>query len=422
MCNTCWQSLCCCKTAPTKLCWANYIQWENITLTSAPSVWGCQSFTISAKWYIVRSPNNTITVVPKTEWNNTVFEIEKACCPDVLVALKPWCTWWYLDSVLKWCSSNINDGLITREDKTSDWICYREYCINLPQNKQCDQVLTDITLPNIFLKQPFVPSNGTSWCWTLTYILNDKCLLHEDISMDNEFLITLEDDKVWYITIPDTAYSRSIFATPTSICPSSLDVVTATVLADLYPWDEWLVWNNATPWVKNRFWTTKAVKTLNDGKYIINSGTTISHWQWIATIRSFVAVILPSWVNYLLWEQVYEWPRFKDIDNDDVINSSNDLINYVDWIDNPSDGSEMQGSITRSLPRVSYNMSRVVYLPANSLIYKVRKYSTNTAEDVSRDVLTLLFKRSWTAGTLSDESGGWNYLSVAEIPFKKLWI
>jgi len=364
------------------------------------------------------SPLQTIDVKYNAILNRR--ELERVCCDDV----KVWVTW--QDT----CPWFLNDKLVTtspiKKRVLNQWWC-EQLDIWLDTSLLVDKdekVAIDSDCPAVYLSQALDVSDTEYFEWDkvsckMQLKITPKCLLHEDLQMDNEFSITLDDDKVWYITLPHTAYSRSIFATPTSICPSSTEIVQINTLVDLYPWDE--DWgNNATPWVKNRFAPTLAVKTLEDWKYIINAGSVIWTWQWIATMRAFVAVILPSWDNYLIEEQVYEWPRYVDMDNDNVINSANDLINYADWLNPPSDWSEMQWSMTRSHPRLAYNTSRTVYLPAWSLIYKVWKYSTNTAEDGSRDVLELVFKRSWTAWTLSDESWWWNYLSVAQIPFKRL--
>ena len=366
----------------------------------------------------IDSPLETIIVTYDAQTNT--YHLERACCDDV----KVWVTWqdtcpWYLWDKIE-ATSPIKKKIINQ------WGCEKiellldtELIIDLDE-----RVKVDGDCSSVFLKDALSISDDEYMerkkedC-KMQLELNPKCLLHEDLQMDNEFIIALDDDKVWYITLPYTSYSRSIFATPTTICPSSTENIDITTLISLYPWDEdW--WTNATPWVKNRFWDTLAVKTLEDWKYIITAWSVLWTWQWIATMRAFVAIILPSGQNYLIEEQVYEWPRYADMDNDNIINSANDLINYADGINPPNDGSEMQWSMTRSHPRLSYNTSRVVYLPAWSLIYKVWKYSTNTAEDPSRDFLQLVFKRSWTAWTLSDESGWWNYLSVAQIPFKRL--
>ena len=464
MCKTCWTNNCNCpKPNIIPLCWGSWCStcstpcgWGKVVSSRYWSCWDCKdncnnvANIIAWKHIKIKAFDNdcgkdveveaerpkvasdgTVNVqlwtmngtafTPNPEWDTWYLRV--TCCTDKLVWVSPTDTPWYLQNKIRLCTGLTSAWWSLLPQEVTPWNYVMELCA--PTTTTDEKVAAAAWCPPKYLADILSTNYGDYFSFqqsgcNVRLAIQPRCLLHEDRWTTVEYTALLNDDKVWYVTIPTGQYQRSRFATPTSICPSSTQVITASQLAALYPW-WWTPWNNAIPWVEHSFNDTIAVKTLNDGKYIIESSSTVSTGQWVATLRWFIAVLLPTWENFLIGEQTYEWPRMYDMDNDNEINSANDLINYADGINPPTDWSQMQWSITRSIPRTSYNSWRVVYLPAWSLIYKIRKYSTNTAEVQSRDDLKLEFKKAgeW-AWTISDEAGGWCYLSVAEIPFKRI--
>ncbi len=407
---------------------ANIIAWKHIKIKAFDNNCGkdveveaerpkvASDWTMSVQLWTM----NGTAFTPNPEWDTWYLRV--TCCTDKLVWVSPTDTPWYLQNKIRLCTSLTSAWWSLLPQEVTPWNYVMELCA--PITNTDEKVAAAAWCPPKYLSDILNTNYGDYFSFqqigcNVRLSIQPRCLLHEDIWTTSEYTATLQDDSIWYVTIPSSYYNRTLFATPVSICPSSLVTISAATLAALYPWG-WTVWNNAIPWVQHSFTDTTAVKTLNAGKYILESSSTISTGQWVATLRWFIAILYPTGENYLVWETAFEWPRYYDVDTDNEINSAGDLIAYADWINPPTDWSQMQWSITRSIPRTSYNSWRVVYLPAWALIYKIRKYSTNTAEIDAKDDLKLEFKKSGSAWTLSDESGGWCYLSVAEIPFKRI--
>lgn len=408
---------------------ANIIAWKHIKIKAFDNNCGkdveveaerpkvASDWTMSVQLWTM----NGTAFTPNPEWDTWYLRV--TCCTDKLVWVSPTDTPWYLQNKIRLCTSLTSAWWSLLPQEVTPWNYVMELCA--PITNTDEKVAAAAWCPPKYLADILNTNYGDYFSFqqigcNVRLSIQPRCLLHEDIALNALYTTqVLDDDKIWMLTIPAWLYSRSIFATPISICPASTKVITVADLQSHWYDSTSSGSNPSDPQVVNYFTDTLGIEIKEDWRYTVSSSDVIMTWKWIATIRSFAVAKMPTGTHYIA-EWVLEWPRFEDKDNDNEINSADDLINYEDWFPPSVASLEMQWSMTRTTSRREYNTTRTVRLPAWTIVYKIIKYSTNTAEVQSRDDRRIQFKFAWASWTIDADWGGWTYLSVVQHPYKRI--
>lgn len=382
-----WCGCGCSETIPSNTCNCNIV-WEFATTVD----------TISSPWDIivsspnikVTSPDSSISVVTNTSvpWTIT-YEIEKDCCPDLLVAVAPWCnTWGTISDVIKVDTS----WPLTR---SQNWCDFRELWFDTWSLDNTDELVA-----------------AKQWCpaWYLEDVLVTSDPYIDFVTTSCQVRLKTNPEDLFYVDFNTEDASERHSLAPNTSWFQVLDV--------------WNVFYNSTidSWILEPvYWwvTTYAVRIWRDARYDISMWWSAVVWKWLHTLRTQVRVDTTSWSSYPLLDDRFEWWRYEDQDSNNVINLA-DLEHVVSWTDEWTTQADwMPASLARWIRWHWFWQSRTLFLNEWDVLTFFSKWNTLTSEWTPAIKYEYWYTARWF-DWLTNWSWSWVFRSVAERPLQRI--